>query len=258
MQQVEFPTGEHARAAEAVLAFFRERCSLAVLLVNSCARGVATPESDLDFAVLVDPQLPSPERHALEAAWSEYRAEDEVLRRFASRGPFSSVHLDLFDGAPRPERWDEGGGPDTFEVEIGNRIAHAVPLWEGGRAFDELRSHWLPYYDEALRTERGEMVVEACRLNLERVRAAVGRDLMFYALDRLHHAFQEFLQGLFIRRRVYPIAYNKWIREQVEGWLGLPDLYLRLPSVLEIARLDGPGLDSRAVALQGLVDEWLV
>ena len=61
------------------------------------------------------------------------------------------------------------------------------------------------------------MVVEACLPNLERVRGAVRRDLMFYALARLQHGFQEFLQGLFIRHRVYPIAYNKWIREQVGG-----------------------------------------
>jgi predicted nucleotidyltransferase len=258
MQQVEFPTADHSRAAEAVVAFFEERRVLAVLLVNSCARGVATPESDLDFAVLVDPALPSTERHAIESAWSQYRTADEALRRFTSRGPFSSIHLDLFDGLPRPERWDEGGGPDAFEIEIGNRVAHAVPLWEHGPAFDELKSRWLPYYDEALRTERGEMVVEACRLNLERVRAAARRDLMFYALDRLHHAFQEFLQGLFISRRIYPIAYNKWIREQVVGWLGLPDLFAQLPPVFEIARLDRSELHSRADALTVLVDAWLV
>jgi hypothetical protein len=29
----------------------------------------------------------------------------------------------------------------------------------------------------------------------------------------LNHAFGEILQALFIKRRVYPIADNKWIRE---------------------------------------------
>ncbi len=229
-----------------------------VLLVNSCARGVATPESDLDLAILVDPGLPDPQRLAIEAEWIRFRGEDETLRRFARRGPFSSIHLDLFDGPPRPETWDEGGGPDAFEIEIGNRIAHAVPLWEDGSAFDELRARWLPYYEESLRVERRDMVASACRLNLERARAAVARGLLFYGVDRLHHAFQEFLQGVFIARGVYPIAYNKWIEEQVSTWLGLPELFAQLPPVLALARLEGSELLSRMHHLGNLLDEWVL
>ena len=257
MRQVEFPTPDHTRTAHAVVTFFAERPVLAVLLVNSCARGVATPESDLDFAILVDPRLPGPERLAIETAWTRHRDEDETMLRFASRGPFASIHLDLFDGPPQPERWDEGGGPDAFEIEIGNRVAHAVPLWERAPAFAELQSRWLPYYEEGLRTERCSMVADACRLNLERARAAAGRGLLFYAVDRLHHAFEEFLQGVFIARRVYPIAYNKWIQEQVVGWLGLPDLFAELPPLLELGRLEAPELLSKADRLGRMLDAWI-
>jgi hypothetical protein len=53
----------------------------------------------------------------------------------------------------------------------------------------------------------------------------LGRELYFQALDRFYPAFQGFLLALQFSRRTYPIAYNRWIREQVADNLGLPDLY---------------------------------
>jgi predicted nucleotidyltransferase len=235
---VVFPTLLHGQAAEAVVEFSMRSEVEAVVLVNSCARGTAVPESDLDVALLVDPALSS------------------VFRDLERLSRFSRIHLDLFDGVFRPELWDDGGGPDSFEIEIGNRVAHGQPLWERSRAFAELRSRWLPYYGDDLRRQRLAMVRSSCRLNLERVNAGVARRLYFHAFARLYHAFQEFLQALFIARRVYPIAYDKWIREQVQGWLGLPHLYARLPAVLEIERLESEDLSARADHLLQLLEEW--
>ena len=53
----EFPTSIHRRAAEAIVDFSMGLPVEAVLLVNSRARGTATPESDLDIALLIDPEL---------------------------------------------------------------------------------------------------------------------------------------------------------------------------------------------------------
>jgi len=100
------------------------------------------------------------------------------------------------------------------------------------------------------------MVNEACRLNVERAHFAVTRGLNFYGFDRLYHAFQEFLQALFIARRVYPIAYNKWIREQVEGWLGLAALYSELPSVLAVTQLRRDELIEKAEHVRRLLATW--
>ena len=180
--------------------------------------------------------------------------DDPVFRELKRQSPFARVHVDYFDGQWRPERWDDGGGPDSFEIEIGNRIAHAIPLWEASNAFADRRG--LAYYDEVLRLERLQMVRDACCLNIERVHCAVRRALHFFAFDRLYHAFQEFLQALFIAHRVYPIAYNKWIREQVEGWLGLPALYAELHSVLEIHRLQSGEIDNKAAYLRCLLERW--
>jgi hypothetical protein len=252
-----FPTPLHQEVAEAVVGFFKESAAEAVLLVNSCARGAATSQSDIDLAVLVRAGLPGAEKQALEQEWTRRYEGGRVFRQFGAVGRFSCVHLDLFDGQWEAERWDDGGGPDAFEIEIGNRVAHAVPLWERSAAFAALRSRWLPYYDEQLRAERLAMVADACRRDLERIAAGVRRGLHFYSFDRLYHAFQEFLQAVFIARRVYPIAYNKWIREQVEGWLGLPDLYAELPRLLQLQQLESDELLAKAEQLGRLLDVWV-
>jgi hypothetical protein len=65
------------------------------------------------------------------------------------------------------------------------------------------------------------------------------------------------LQALVIAHRTYPIAYNKWIHEQVAGRLGLPELYAQLPAVLEVSRLEGDAILGNADHLRGLLEEWI-
>ena len=253
---VVFPTLLHGQAAEAVVEFSTRSEVEAVVLVNSCARGTAVAESDLDIALLVDPSLSPEHRRSMEESWRAWYESRSVFRDLEKLSRFSRIHIDLFDGLFRPETWDDGGGADAFELEIGNRVAYGRPLWERSRAFGDLRARWLPYYGDDLRRERLAMVRSSCRLNLERVRAGVARGLYFHSFDRLYHAFQEFLQALFIARRAYPIAYNKWIREQVAGWLGLPKLYAELPAILEIDHLESDELDDRARELEHLLEAW--
>ena len=254
---IQFPTALHADVAAAVVQFFAGKPVASVLLVNSCARGTSTSESDLDFAVLVDPALMAAESNRLQSEWCRHYERTRLFREFESIGQFTRVHLDLFDGVWEPPIWDDGGGPDGFEVEIGNRVAHAVPLLESDNAFAHLKAKWLPFYDEELRTVRLGMVVDACRRDLDRVRAGASRGLYFHSFDRLYCALQEFLQALFIAHRTYPIAYNKWIHEQVAGWLGLPDLYVSLPRVLCISGLESGALRGRADELEDLLSRWV-
>jgi len=253
----QFPTPLHQQAAEEIVAFAKTLPIEAVLLVNSCARGKAIAQSDLDVALLIDPSLPASEQQWLDHAWRQHYHSAPIFRQFAQLGPFSGVHLDFFDGQWKPEIWDEGGGPDAFEIEIGNRIAWSAPLWEHSKMFADLRADWLPYYGEELRRQRLKMVTDACLLDFDRIHSYAQRDLIFYAFDRLYHAFQEFLQALFIAHRTYPIAYNKWIREQVEEILELPALYTELPSILEISRLQPVDLIEKAESLQRLLATWV-
>jgi predicted nucleotidyltransferase len=254
-----FPTPVHQRAAESIVAFFEPQAAIeAVLLVNSCARGQATPASDLDFAILADPAALAAHRPALEQAWRDFAAADPALDALRRLGRFTGVHLDFIDGSYAPEAWDDGGGPDGFELGIGNQVLHGRALIERNQSFERMRATWLPYYGEELRRQRLAMVRDACRYDLEHVPFYVNRKLHFQAFDRLYKALREFLQALFISRRTYPLAYNKWIHEQIVGHLGLPELYAQLPAILEIGHLESPQLIEKAGLLHGLLEQWAV
>ena len=101
------------------------------------------------------------------------------------------------------------------------------------------------------------MVRAACSYDLEHVPLFVGRGLYFQAFDRLYKSFQEFLQALFIARGVYPLAYNKWIRMQVAEWLGLPELYQRLPGILSVKNIESTERMDKANDLKGLLETWV-
>jgi predicted nucleotidyltransferase len=239
---LDFPTPVHARVAqEAVDLFGGRRGVEAVLVIASCARGVAVPESDLDMVVLTSPEA---NRATLEREWSV-------------RTKPLTVHLDVVDGVYAPMPWDDGGGPDGFELEIGNHVAYSVALWEAGDAYRALRERWLPYYDDALRAARLAMVREACERDITAVTFYAGRELYFQAFDRLYKALREFLQALFISRRTYPVAYDKWIRQQMEDLLGEPALYDELASVLTMPKLGRAELIARADALRSLAERYI-
>jgi hypothetical protein len=100
------------------------------------------------------------------------------------------------------------------------------------------------------------MVREACAPDLDSIPFYLGRRLYFQAFDRLYKAFQEFLQALFVARRTYPLAYNKWIHEQVAERLALPKLYEELPPILSVGNIESPELGHKAAGLRALLECW--
>lgn len=257
MKQLLFPTPLHARAATAAADFFAGKAGTdTVLLTNSIARGTATPDSDLDMAVLVSASATPAEIASLETTWLHYLETDARLLEFRNSSPYAHVHLDVIDGNFTCVVWETGAVGDYFEIEIGNRLLYSQPMGGEGPHFKALQQQWLPYYAPALRAERLVMVRNACLYELSRVPVLVKRGLHFHALDTLFRAFQLFLQSLFIRHKTYPIAYNKWIREQVAGILNLPDLYARLPAIVSVSRLESEELNENAQELHRLLEQY--
>ena len=272
MSKLIYPTLSHQRAAQQIVDFFSHNAGIdAVLLVNSCARGKASPDSCLDILVLVSQSFRDPgysgavlERdenrgtNDLYRSWDDNPETQAARRSLSTVGRFSETHLDLTDGTIIPTPLDRDQGLDTFEIAIGNYFVYSQPLWLGSDRFYELQAGWLPYYDEQLRAERLAATREFCDYFLDHVEPYVERGLYFQAFDRLYNALQGFLQGLFISQRRYPIAYNKWIREQVEDILGLPELYRQLPDMLEIPALESHDLVEKAERLRKITAKYLI
>lgn len=209
-----YPTRFHADAVAAIVGFFAAHVETgAVVLVNSCARGKATPDSDL--VVLVPPDR---EMAELAADWERFRAFDRRIAAFLASGPFAVVHLDIEPAVIHLPDHPADEYPDGFELVIGNWLAWGVALWERDGLHARLRSEWLPYYADDLRCRRLTDVRHLCTEHLSRIRSCVERELYFQAFSRLWQVFQLFLQGLFIARRTCPIAYDKRIPAQ--SWRG--------------------------------------
>ena len=65
-----FPTKLHQDTAELTRDYFLKNSNVdTVLVVNSCARGQAVPESDLDFAILAKPGTPVNELKNIHTGW---------------------------------------------------------------------------------------------------------------------------------------------------------------------------------------------
>jgi len=255
--QAAYPTPEHQAAADAITEFFSMRFQVdAVLVVNSCARGKATGDSCLDMNVLVQPEPLHAQRQLLEKEWEGFNATSPIIQSLQQAGQHSVVHLDILDGVFVPRERDEVAGPDGFELEVGNMLAYGVPLWQGSDYLARLKRQWLPYYDEELRRLRLNMVRHSCLDNLHHIPLYVARDLYFQSFDRLYNAYREFLQALFITRRIYPIAYNKWIREQIEEILELPQLYAQLTHLFEIRQFESHELIAKAHEVEQLLEEY--
>ena len=254
-----YPSKEHEQASEAIVSFFSAlRDVEAVILIGSCARGKATPDSCLDITVLVPPKVLSTKKTVLEQQWSNLYEEEAVFKKLRKVGKYSHVDLEFIDGnfAPKPRSWTSG--PDEFELEIGNNLVYSVTLWKHSNYLKRLKSKWLPYYDEKLRRERLAMTRGYCLNNLDHIPLYVDKGLYFQAFNRLYDAFREFLQALFISRRTYPIAYDKWIREQIEENLEMPKLYQQLPRLFEIEHFESQEITHRARKLKQLLKKYVV
>ena len=89
-----------------------------VLVVNSCARGQAVPESDLDFAILVNPETTPAEIKKIETNWQIYSETKPTFLKYKQSNQFTHLHLDIIDGNYTPTILEIDGASDFFEIEI--------------------------------------------------------------------------------------------------------------------------------------------
>jgi len=253
-----FESSDRAGAASAAADFFSDAAIVdGVLLVGSWARGHAGAASDLDIALLVRPETDEAEWHELVAAWEQSEPRIQAAKVLGPIVRYSDIDICVIDGefAPQPRGWTSS--PDDFELQLGNYVAYSLPLFERGDRYRVLRDRWLPFYDDELRRKRLESVRTFCLNNLDHIRWSLERGDRFHAFHRLYHAYQEFLQALFISRRTYPLSYDKWVAEQLDEFLGLPDLASELARIVGVAQLDRTALAASATELHRLLEDHL-
>jgi hypothetical protein len=249
-----FPALIHEEAVEAILSYFQQLPETeAVLLVNSCVCRHAHRNICLNMIVFVTPETLAQHGPRLNDNWLTFYKSDSHLATLVQAGRSAEVYLEILDGqyTPAPRTIDDAA--DSFELKVGNHLAYSHILWERSSYATWLRKQWLPYYAEPLRQERLLQVQNACRHHLDHIPLYARRELYFAAFDRLYTGFQLFMQALFIAHRTYPIAYNKWIEEQIVEILELPDLYRLLPGVLEVRPFTSGIVISRAQELATLL-----
>ena len=251
-----FPTALHKDTAEIVQDYFCKTPGVdTVLCVNSCARGQASPESDLDFTVLVQENTSNTEIEAICEKWLSYMSAHPVISKYKSSSRFAHLHLDIINGIYQPLTVEPGEPIDNFEIEIGNQICYSAPMDYPGEYFEKLRQKWLPYYNEEMRLQRLKQLMEVCFYDLDHIAYYKKRSLHFHALYILNKAFQEYLQALFISGKIYPIAYNKWIRYQVIDLLKKPELFPQLAHILSIGDIESDEINDKVKMLYGLLND---
>jgi predicted nucleotidyltransferase len=255
MSAPNFPTELHQRAAELIRDYFLSISKVdTVLLVNSCARGQAVPESDLDIAILMKPGTTPAELNNMEHAWRSFSEKQSAFLEYKKIGPYAHLHVDMIDGNYTAAKIENGEPIDFFEIEIGNEICYAAPMDHAGPFFKDLQNKWLPYYNEELQQQRLQMVRVACNYDLDHIPLFLKRELYFQAFDILCKAFQKYLQVLFIANKVYPIAYNKWIKEQIVKWLNMPDLYPMLSPIISVSNIESDEIIEKTSMLRKLTE----
>jgi len=249
-----YPTSQHEKAAEKIVYIFsKDERVKTILLFASCAREKACKDSCLDVWLFVDKE----DVVAVEKKFERVYGAHKVFKDLQKMGEYSHVDYVVTDGKVEPGEHGWETGPDEYELGVGNLFVYAVVLFDRDGYFETLRKKYVPYYSEVLRKKRLKEAKFYMNNNIDHVAFYVRRGLYFAAFNRLYLASQEFLQALFIKRKVYPISYNKWIKEQLVDLLGEPELYEEFVKLRELGKLESEELASKAELLRKLAKKYL-
>lgn len=253
-----FPTDTHRKVTErAVDLLSRHRSIEAIILTCSCARGLGS--RDIDYAAFVTPGTSLEEIKYIESEWYRAINEDITFKSFRQTGPFFQLDLWVTDGQFQPKYQPHllSHGPDCMELDIGNLYMYSKPLSGNLDRFNQTKESLLPYYSDELRNQRLTEARNSALESAEYVAWDHGRGHHYLALKRLQTSFEYFLHGLFISKRIYPIAYDKWLQEQFRDLLNMPQLYGHLTNILKIPEISGDSLNQSADQIKKLVGSFL-
>ena len=255
---IKFPTQAHKEAFEKTVDFFKRKKGVsAITLVGSVFRGHGSYDADIDIDIFV----PSKNiEHKLTKEFSYLK--DKMVSKLKERkdvGKFFDVGfhvLTLPDDLNTPSRtWISG--PDMFEINTAHYFVYCDVIFERNKLYENKRKKYVPYYKESLRKQRLADTIKYCLNNIAHIEPYVTRGLYIHALKRMRHATEEFIQALFISKRIYPIDYDKWVKYELEEILKLPRLYCELVPLYEIQNLESNELIGKGKKLEKLLYKYI-
>ncbi len=250
-----YPTKEHEFAAKKFVEIFsKDSRVMSILLVCSCARGKACKDSCLDLAIFIKNNK---DYDKIEEKFEKLSKSIKEFQNLKKVGKYSEIHLQLNTDKIIPNKRDWTSWPDDFELRLGNTFVYSVVLFDRNKSFERLGKKYLPYYPEKLRKERLKDVKKYLYNNLDHITLYVKRELYFPSFDRLYKASKEFMQALFIKKRIYPVAYDKWVKEQFVEILKMPDLYKEFVDILQIKNFESDEIYKKAEKLRRLAKTYL-
>lgn len=255
MDELHLATPTHRKAYDLVAELlYKDERVLALSLAGSAARNEGSFDSDLDFDIFFREGAPT---HAIIARVTEALGREVHAHQGQEVGQFFAVDLHAAPTLITPQARGWTDGPDDFELEIGNIFVYSRLVFERESHFAQAKARYLPYYEESLRQDRLQQALVFCYNNLDHIEPYVKRGLYFQAFKRLYDASREFLQALFIAKRVYPIAYDKWIKKQLVEILNLPDLYRHFVALYEVQALESDELIVKREQLRHYVARYI-
>ncbi len=255
LSMANYPTPEHEDASKRIVEIFsRHKNVQSILLIGSCARGKASKDSCLDVCIIVKTKS---DIRKIETKFAKLCKKEKKFVKLSHVGKYSHIDLLVTDGIIKPAKRDWTTGPDEYEIILGNLFVYSYVLWDRKGYFKSLQKKYLPYYGEKLRIKRLKEVKKFMSNNLNHIPLYVERGLYFQAFNRLYDATHEFIQALFIKNKIYPISYHKWIKEQFVEILDEPKLYSELVNLHEVTHLESMELVKKARKLKSLSDKYL-
>lgn len=258
MNVIKFPTQSHKIALEETVNFFKKKKEVsAITLVGSVLRNQGSYNADIDVDIFV------PDKDIEHKLTNEFLPfKDKVVERLRKRGDTGKFFdigfhvLTLPDDLAVPTRsWISG--PDYYEIIIAHFFVYCRLMFEQNKLYAKTRKKYIPYYSEKLRKKRLEETLKFCLNNIQHVEPYARRGLHIQALKRIRHATEEFIQALFISKKVYPLDYDKWVKYELEKILKLPDLYRELISIYELKKMNNENLIIAGRKLEKLIHKYI-
>lgn len=261
--KIHYPTQSYSIVLNKMVKYYETYPRVfAIVLIGSLARGKAASGSCIDLATFLhDEEFKKLASRRTKRANAYSRLGGKIC--FYSGDveggvQFDNIRVDLVftDG-----RFRKGRNPfdivnDEFETTIGNLLVYGVPLFTKGSKYQRLKSKYLPFYSEDLRQKRLDGTKSEFNYKVWKTRWLALRGEYIAAFDTLIETTRIFLQHLFIKQRKYPIDYCKWLKEQCESVLAMPELYPKLAAMIGDTKLSKMGIEKKAAMLERLMQQY--